>query len=477
MVPTILFGLYLMRGLAPDLFALDTDQQVVNIRDFGATGDGQHDDSAALRSALASAPDGGTLYIPTGTYIIDPAAQSFYLKSNLTIKGDGDGSVLKVKDHDGDYEFIFMPKTKTTEVDNITFRNFTIDQNIANNPEGRPVANKLGTAECAIFLGAFHHAMLDSVRFIHTPAINTAVFNAVGSSDVTVQNCTFQWQKARNAPSDVSMIYTDCDHQKILNNTFNCNFSDQGVTAIELHGHDVTVSGNTVYGFRKGMNITSFNPGSPQTEDGTMDIAFNTFTVSTAGISLWSFKGRTLSNVHIHDNIINIVPDDSPDPAIQGIGLTRELSGRVSGDYNVLYIENNTINYVGTRDSDVLYRLGSHHWSAYDVAGIAFSPPGHVKNARIVGNKIIGAIHQGIVIGDITVPGDDQPRMSNVAVQGNTISEVVPLGMSGPPPVGVVVQGRVDGIVVQGNSMSFKGGKGGVYTKTDKAVGGVMSDR
>jgi polygalacturonase len=41
----------------------------LNVRDFGATGDGTSDDTDAIQAAINALPDpGGTVYIPSGTY-------------------------------------------------------------------------------------------------------------------------------------------------------------------------------------------------------------------------------------------------------------------------------------------------------------------------------------------------------------------------------------------------------------------------
>ena len=54
----------------------------VDVRSFGAVGDGVTDDSAAIQSALHFLPKGGLLRFPKGTYLTEPLA----LKSHITLE-------------------------------------------------------------------------------------------------------------------------------------------------------------------------------------------------------------------------------------------------------------------------------------------------------------------------------------------------------------------------------------------------------
>ncbi len=57
----------------------------LNIRDFGAVGDGVTDDTPALQQAMKQAREGnGVVYFPTGTYAIHPVQ----VPSHITLKGD-----------------------------------------------------------------------------------------------------------------------------------------------------------------------------------------------------------------------------------------------------------------------------------------------------------------------------------------------------------------------------------------------------
>ena len=76
-----------------------TSNRVVDVRTFGAKGDGVTDDTAAIQRGVdAVAGSGGTLRIPRGIYLVNALAQGrcgIRLGSNLTLRLE-EGAVLKV---------------------------------------------------------------------------------------------------------------------------------------------------------------------------------------------------------------------------------------------------------------------------------------------------------------------------------------------------------------------------------------------
>jgi hypothetical protein len=81
-------------GAVPDLTvegALTARGLWVDVRSFGARGDGVADDTAAIRAAIAAVPDGGTVLIPAGTFRVTGTGIGFTGKSykSLTLKGAG----------------------------------------------------------------------------------------------------------------------------------------------------------------------------------------------------------------------------------------------------------------------------------------------------------------------------------------------------------------------------------------------------
>ena len=83
--PLALSGWILPR---PAWGATGSGGMVVNVRDKGAKGDGNHDDTDAFQAAVDALPNsGGTVVVPPGNYIID-AMRSVNLRSNMLLQLD-----------------------------------------------------------------------------------------------------------------------------------------------------------------------------------------------------------------------------------------------------------------------------------------------------------------------------------------------------------------------------------------------------
>lgn len=62
-------------------FCTKSESAAINVRDFGAKGDGVSDDTIAVQTAINCLPKGGRLYFPKGTYLVAPLC----LKSHTTL--------------------------------------------------------------------------------------------------------------------------------------------------------------------------------------------------------------------------------------------------------------------------------------------------------------------------------------------------------------------------------------------------------
>ncbi|MCR5823411.1 MAG: glycoside hydrolase family 28 protein [Lachnospiraceae bacterium] len=87
------FSLFDLKPDTEYALRVDTDKEVfrfktaaefccLNVKDFGAKGDGSTDDTVAIRTAIACLPGNGRLYFPKGTYLTAP----LFLKSRMTLE-------------------------------------------------------------------------------------------------------------------------------------------------------------------------------------------------------------------------------------------------------------------------------------------------------------------------------------------------------------------------------------------------------
>ena len=101
-----------LSGIAMPAFAAVYDppsrqrgSTVRNVRNYGAYGDGSHDDTTGIQRAIDSLPStGGTVYIPAGTYLID-AVRTIKLRSLMHLKLDP-GAKLLAKANSADRYYV-----------------------------------------------------------------------------------------------------------------------------------------------------------------------------------------------------------------------------------------------------------------------------------------------------------------------------------------------------------------------------------
>jgi len=113
-------------GGTADRSLADRASDVVNVKDFGAIGDGS-DETAKIQAAIDSLTNGGTVEIPAGTYIFT----SIEVKTGVTLKGAG--GVLKLKSNtcvNAGTAYYLIHNIGHT---NVRYESLIIDGNMANN--------------------------------------------------------------------------------------------------------------------------------------------------------------------------------------------------------------------------------------------------------------------------------------------------------------------------------------------------------
>jgi polygalacturonase len=98
---------------------------VLNVRDFGAKGDGVTDDTAAIQKVIDTSA-GRKVYLPSGVYrVSQTGSQAFALRavSGLTLLGDGSASILKLAPNQGQWCRVLSG----SGVSNVTLQAFAVD--------------------------------------------------------------------------------------------------------------------------------------------------------------------------------------------------------------------------------------------------------------------------------------------------------------------------------------------------------------
>jgi hypothetical protein len=89
---------------------------VVNVKTFGARGDGVFDDTSAIQAAINSLPSsGGTVFVPAGKYLID-AVRTVKLRSNMHFQLDLDATLIAKPNSSDTYSILYAQQLHDLEI-------------------------------------------------------------------------------------------------------------------------------------------------------------------------------------------------------------------------------------------------------------------------------------------------------------------------------------------------------------------------
>lgn len=221
---------------------------VINVRDFGAAGDGVTDDSAALQAALdrAHALGGGIVFLPPGTYrkAARKSDNSGYLPplamySNTTLVGAGDSSVVYFDSNESLHSYLLQLEENGR---NFCFRDFKAAGNLetyTNDIEAK-----------ANFLGKYvKHVVADNVTFEN---LRYFAFTMNQSDDVAVTNCRFlniyrdgvHCEDATNVRVENNYFYRVADDSVSISQTHNGGTGAEWTDGNIRFASSVIVTGN-----------------------------------------------------------------------------------------------------------------------------------------------------------------------------------------------------------------------------------------
>lgn len=332
--------------------AAESTDFVFNVMNYGAKGDGSQDDAAAIQSAInaASAHGGGTVYLPSGTYLLAQMTGSnnalLVPKSNVTLCGDGDASVLLVADGlnaiaSYGFNVIYPPEsTPDYNVSNAVFRNFKVDCNGAKNlvPSG-----STGKKNAAIGIRYGQQIVVENVTVENNAGQQCFSFGS-NQKPHTIQNLRIANCRVNNVgravpgngnQTDHSVIYAQADGCVLAENLLTNSAPGFG-TAIECHASNAVIVNNVIVNYDTGVNVVA-----TYTDQVNSLYANNTMKQVGRGFWFWTKPNQIMARILVQGNVIE-----------QALGVypVLDLSTTVESPIeDVLIAENKMINsFAGT---------------------------------------------------------------------------------------------------------------------------------
>jgi parallel beta-helix repeat protein len=363
---------------------------IYNVQDFGAKGDGITDDTAAIQAAVdaAHAAGGGSVYLPTGIYIVHGGATAtdgcIRIYDNTTVYGDGMGlSTIKLADHwNKDVTGILRDPVKIGCHD-ITAHDLSIDGNRANNTgkvDGWFNGTLPGSTKSDLNITLDHVEVKNCGGYgfdPHEQTTNLTITNCVSHGN-GLDGFTLDFQIGAHIDNNVAYgndrhgfnICTSSHDVELTNNTAYGNGAQgvmiqRGSEDITLV-HDVQIHGGSYYN-NKGDGI-QVNMADHILIDGA-DIHHN----GQRGIRIRGSDGSTIENCFIHDNSTSKTGGYEE---IRLESVNDSVSGHLLKTLHTL-IENNIIRDTGSPDS------------SYGIREIADGTDYTV----VSGNSIYGTLH------------------------------------------------------------------------------------
>lgn len=434
-------------------------REYVSVLDYGADPTGTTNSVRAFNFALRS---GKSVYIPRGTYLIepDPTPGTFvgdfmlYIGSNgsdqlyqsnlngLTVFGDGNESIIKLGNNVGRNKLLFGAGNGDT-LASMTFRDFAIDFNGANNLQ-TSFADPLRYNSGFYFFCPCYNITFDQLymyNFTGSQAIRIGNDTSAGyGTNIRVLNCrvnNFGIGVPSNYTQDVSFFYIQADGILIDGNWFqNQNFTfdlSRGHTALELHGDKSTVVTNNRFSYTQAPILIV----SSQKAHTNILIDGNVFEECNYMVGLdpatYDQKRITISN-----NVYN-----STKVASSSI-VTTGMSGETTKNRENIVFSGNTITAWGNANQ------GTH---------VFYVNNGCLRSLLIEGNDIQG-LNGHLIYFAGTVR---DTNYADVTIKNNRLDSLGPTSGTYPnSPAFIhfeVTSGNVNAVVIDGNVLFNSAGK------------------
>jgi len=267
----------------------------VNVKNYGAVGDGVANDTAAIQAAINAVSSAGrTIYFPSGTYLVTPATLkdwegtplgegqmtcAFIMKSNMSLWGDI-GATIKLADN---CSTTTVPKRLalffTNEpISNVSFYGLTMDMNGLNNrisPSAPSSFNRFNQAMIHVtgtisgVAARIDNCRIENCQFLNTAGTSCVVMAQSNSVGVTlgknwsITNCLFKNNGIDT--DDHSSVFAWAEDVVCEGNTFTADtMFPNGISGnsgsfvgYEVHGANQRFVNNFISNYWQGMWVAS----------------------------------------------------------------------------------------------------------------------------------------------------------------------------------------------------------------------------
>ena len=264
----------------------------LDVRRFGAVGDGIHDDTAALQAAILSCPRDGRVRVPAGTYLTGP----LFLKSHMTLELQYN-AVLAL--HTDRSRFPILPGTTFTEDGEFLLGSW----------EGNPL-------DC--FASALTGLEVEDVRIIGEGVIDGQaqkgdwwvqpkerrgayrgrLLYLRGCSNVAVQGITFRNSPAWNLHPTFSenLLFCDIAVEAPANSPNTDGFDPESCSHVRVYGARFSV-GDDCIAIKSGKIYMGSHYKTPCQD---LEIAWSAMLDGHGGVTIGSEMAGGVQDVHVH---------------------------------------------------------------------------------------------------------------------------------------------------------------------------------
>jgi len=435
------------------------DSQTVNVKLYGAVGNGVNDDAPAFRLAMnaLNALGGGVLIVPAGTYLLASRSTTAFggikcivpMISNVSIQGEGYQSVLKAANGLLNSEpTTWFTREVTSNFEKCVFRDLVFDFNGANNLY--PSSGYYPSTAIVLYtsgVGAVYitYVMVDGCIFLNNPGNNSisvvdsniGVTTAEYARKIIITNNHFHnfgytvANGTNTNNNDHSALYIQAQEVIVTDNTFaNDYFDPASVNVAAAFDHH---SAYCVFSNNVAMNNTYVIAHQNSGVGTVRCIMSNNTALCAAFYKLFAGISGAVSNIQFTDNVIGVI-------ASPGFGApTFDLYSAVSNDpadsgsFNFTFDGNDVTNAGGTfaglsiptikiKRSDNLIIQNNSFWNACGQA-IYYLPVARLNRVYIKSNLIaywgIGNVANTKYAIELNTTATDPNYYTSVVVEDN----------------------------------------------------------